>query len=111
MPVGAGYVRAFGAERAGRAVPAPAIRKRTTMSLYALVPEHRARVCRPAGAPLLPTPVASRIRHPVSYRASVHFPVRAMAATTNGAAPARRIAPPPAAPDHRILNGAYTGVS
>jgi len=34
-----------------------------------------------------------------------------MAATMNGAAAARRIAPPPAAPDHCILNGAYTGVS
>ncbi|VWC87793.1 hypothetical protein BLA18110_03158 [Burkholderia lata] len=29
----------------------------------------------------------------------------------NGASPARRIAPPHATPDHRIPNGAYTGVS
>lgn len=29
----------------------------------------------------------------------------------NGAGPARRIGPQPAAPDHRILNGSYTGVS
>ncbi len=34
-----------------------------------------------------------------------------MAATMNGAGPARRIAPQPATPDHRILNGTYTGVS
>jgi hypothetical protein len=81
------------------------------MSLYALVPEYRRRTCLRAATTLHPTPVASRIRHPVSYRASVHFPVRAMAATMNGAGPARRIAPPHAAPDHRIPNGAYTGVS
>ncbi|VWD39710.1 hypothetical protein BLA50215_05291 [Burkholderia lata] len=29
----------------------------------------------------------------------------------NGASPARRIAPPHATLDHRIPNGAYTGVS
>ncbi|HGO6124345.1 TPA: hypothetical protein ACK3RK_002839 [Burkholderia cepacia] len=81
------------------------------MSLYALVPEYRPRVCRPAGTTLLPTPVASRIRHPVSYRASVGFPVRARAATTNGARPARRIAAPSAILHDRILNGTYTGVS
>lgn len=81
------------------------------MSLYALVPESRRRIGRPAGAAILPTPVASRIRHPVSYRASVHFPVRAPAAPMNGAGPARCIGPQPAAPDHRILNGTYTGVS
>lgn len=81
------------------------------MSLYALVPEYRRGIGPHAGTTLHPTPVASRIRHPVSYRASVHFPVRALAAPMNGAGPARRIAPPHAAPDHRIPNGAYTGVS
>lgn len=81
------------------------------MSLYSLVPESRRRICRPAGTAILPTPVASRIRHPVSYRASVHFPVCALAAPMSGADPARRIGPQPAAPDHRILNGTYTGVS
>ncbi|WP_334035695.1 hypothetical protein [Burkholderia cepacia] len=81
------------------------------MSLYALIPEYRPRVCRPAGTTLLPTPAASRIRHPVSYRASVRFPVRARAATMNGARPARRIAAPSAILHYRILNGAYTGVS
>ncbi|WP_321787243.1 hypothetical protein [Burkholderia pyrrocinia] len=81
------------------------------MSLYALVPEFRRRIGRPAGTTLLPTPAASRIRHPVSYRASVRFPVRALAAPMNGAGPARCIGPQPAAPDHRILNGVYTGVS
>ncbi|WP_175903923.1 hypothetical protein [Burkholderia seminalis] len=81
------------------------------MSLYALVPEYRRRNRPRAATTLHPTPAASRIRHPVSYRASVHFPVRAPSAPMNGAGPACRIAPPHAAPDHRIPNGAYTGVS
>ncbi|WP_322083473.1 hypothetical protein [Burkholderia sp. BCC1972] len=81
------------------------------MSLYALVPEYRRRIDPRAATTLQPTPVASRIRHPVRTCAPVHFPVRALAATMNGAGPARRIAPPPATPDHRIPNGAYTGVS
>ncbi|HDR9489409.1 hypothetical protein [Burkholderia stabilis] len=81
------------------------------MSLYVLVPESRRRIDRSAEATTTPTPVASRIRHPVSYRASVHFPVRAMAATISDAVPNRCIAPQPAAPDHRILTSAYTGIS
>ncbi|WP_321856487.1 hypothetical protein [Burkholderia cenocepacia] len=82
------------------------------MSLYALVPENRPRRYRRAARTTFPpTPVASRIRHPVSSRASVHFPVHATAVTMSGARPASRIALPFATQDHRILNGAYTGVS
>ncbi|AWV03815.1 hypothetical protein DM992_32035 [Burkholderia sp. JP2-270] len=81
------------------------------MSLHVLVPEFLRRIGRPAGTTILPTPVASRIRHPVSYRAPVRFPVRAPAASMSDAGPARRIGPQPAAPDLRILNGVYTGVS
>ncbi|WP_069704670.1 hypothetical protein [Burkholderia seminalis] len=81
------------------------------MSLYALVPEYRRRIRSRVATTLHPTPAASRIRHPVSYRTSVHFPVRARAATMNGAGSACSIASSHAAPDHRIPNGAYTGVS
>ncbi|MGP8471315.1 hypothetical protein ACT2FV_03465 [Burkholderia sp. PR2] len=79
------------------------------MSLHALVPESRRRSRRPAA--IFPTPVASRIRHPVSYRASVHFPVRALAATMSRADRRRRVARQPVAPEYRIAHDAYTGVS
>jgi len=81
------------------------------MSLHALVPESRRRSHRPAGTTILPTPVASRIRHPVSYRASVHFPVRVLAAPMSGADWRRGVARQPAAPEYRIAHDAYTGVS
>ncbi|KUZ17259.1 hypothetical protein WI69_16765 [Burkholderia diffusa] len=81
------------------------------MSLHALVPESRRRSHRPAGITIFPTLVASRIRHPVSYRASVHFPVRAPSATTSCADRRRRVAGQPAAPEYRIVHDAYTGVS